>query len=123
MTLADASGMMTQELVDQFESIALEQDEALLLGEFARYNKLFRRMSEIKLELKHREGDQRHRLIALLNHKNAQVRLKAAISVLALAPDEARSTLQKISDRNEYPQAADARGIIQAIDEGSYTPS
>jgi hypothetical protein len=49
--------------------------------------------------------------------------LKAALATLAVAPEAARATLQLISDRQEYPQAADARGMMRAIDEGTYVPT
>jgi hypothetical protein len=55
-------------------------------------------------------------------HPNAQVRLKAATATLAVAPEAARQTLQIISDRQEYPQAADARGMMRAVDKGTYVP-
>jgi hypothetical protein len=59
----------------------------------------------------------------LHNHPNAQVRLTSAIETLALEPIESRRVLQSISDRNEYPQAANARGMMMALDEGRYTPT
>jgi predicted transcriptional regulator len=37
--------------------------------------------------------------------------------------DAARQALQIISDREEYPQAADARGMIRAVDDGTFVPS
>jgi hypothetical protein len=44
--------------------------------------------------------------------------LKAALYALAVAPAAARQTLQEISDRNEYPQAAYARQTLDAIERG-----
>ncbi|HUU66071.1 MAG TPA: DUF2019 domain-containing protein [Methyloceanibacter sp.] len=80
-------------------------------------------MKSIEAELKRHDGDQRLALLSLLSHPNPQIRLKAAIATLAVAPDEAREALQNISDRNEYPQAADARGMMEALDDGSYKPT
>lgn len=119
-TLGTISGT---ELVERFLEIALEQDNAILMDEIARYNRLYGRMEEVKEELKRRPGDLRRALVALYDHPNAQVRLKAAIATLAVAPGSARSVLQEISDRNEYPQAADARGMMRALDEGRYKPT
>jgi hypothetical protein len=65
----------------------------------------------------------RRALIPLLEHPNPQVRLKSAITTLALAPEAARRALQIISDRNEYPQAADARGMMSDLDEGRFIPN
>jgi hypothetical protein len=115
--------MTVDQLVDQFRNIALEQDEALLTNEIAKFNRLFDSMDAIKMELKARAGDQRRALIPLLAHPNAQVRLKAAIATLGVAPQPARQALQAISDRQEYPQAADARGMMRALDEGRFTPT
>ena len=111
------------QLVESFTSIALDQDKALLWDEIAKYNRLYDKMEVVEEELKKREGDERQALSALYHHSNAQVRLKSAIATLAIAPEEARAVLQKLSDRNEYPQAADARGMLRALDEGRYTPS
>lgn len=119
-TLGTISGT---ELVERFLEIALEQDNAILMDEIARYNRLYGRMEEVKEELKRRPGDLRRALVALYDHPNAQVRLKAAIATLAVAPESARSVLQDISDQNEYPQAADARGMMRALDEGAYKPT
>jgi hypothetical protein len=111
-----------KELVEYFAAIAVVQDKAILRDEHAKYNRLYKEMDAVKQELKGRTGDQRRAPISLYAHPNAQVRLKAAIATLALVPAEARQTLQLISDREEYPQAADARGMIDALDEGTFIP-
>jgi Domain of unknown function (DUF2019) len=115
--------MDVEQLAALFVNCALEQDQAIREGDNAKFNRLYRQMDEVKKELKGRPGDQRRALIPLLGHPNAQVRLKSAIATLALAPTEAKHTLQVISDRQEYPQAADARGMITALDEGSFMPT
>lgn len=116
------SELTTEELIDLFAAIALEQYDALLDDQYAKYKKLYAQMEALRDTLKNRPGDQRQALIPLLGHKNPQVRLKAAITLLAVAPDAATQTLQLISDRNEYPQAADARGMLKALEDGSYVP-
>ena len=110
------------QLVNQFTEIALQQDKALLSGDTASYNRLYAEMEVVGKELKGRYGDQRRSLLRLYNHPNAQVRLKAAINTLAIERESAQRALQVISDRNEYPQAADARGMIRALLEGTYVP-
>jgi hypothetical protein len=112
-----------EELVQYFVAIAVVQDKAVRRGEIAKYNRLYGEMDAVGQELKQRPGDQRRALIPLYEHPNAQVRLKAAIATLTLAPDAARQTLQIISDREEYPQAADARGMMRAVDDGTFVPS
>jgi hypothetical protein len=108
------------QLVERFIAIALDQYDALLDDEHAKYNRLYEQMDAITRELKHRTGDQRRALIRLHDHPNAQVRLKSAIATLALVPEAARQTLQTISDRNEYPQAAYARDMLVALDKGTF---
>lgn len=110
------------ELYERFISAALEQHKAMLNDEHAKYNRLFEEIDKIEEELKRREGDQRHALIYLFDHPNAQVRLNAAIATLALEPEAARWALQLISDRDEYPQAPYARDMLSALDKGSYIP-
>jgi len=110
-------------LVDRFVAIALAQDEANLYSEYDKYNDLYGEMESVEAELKSRDGDQRQALLPLYDHDNALVRLKAAFATLALAPEASREVLQKISESNRYPEAADARGMLRALDEGSYVPS
>jgi hypothetical protein len=112
-----------EELLEYFVAIAVVQDKAMRQGENAKYNRLYGEMDAVEQELKQRAGDQRRALIPLYEHPNAQVRLKAAIATLALAPEAARQALQIISDREEYPQAADARGMMRAVDDGTFVPS
>ena len=115
--------MSVDVLVEHFLSMALKQDKALLLDEITKYNRLYDEMEVVEGELKIREGDQRRALLPLLGHANVHVRLKAAIATLAVDLKAAQEALHKISDRDEYPQAAEARGVIQALDEGRVRPS
>jgi hypothetical protein len=114
--------MTVDQLVQCFTAIALDQDKALRKGQHAKFNRLYDDLDAVQRELKNRADDQRQALIALLRHPNAQVRLKSAIATLALAPDTARTTLQTISDQNEYPQAAYARDMINALGDGRFIP-
>jgi hypothetical protein len=115
--------MSVDQLVECFLAIALDQDRAIFAGDHARYNRLYEKMDAVKEELKSRPADQRRALIPLHTHPNAQVRLKSAIATLTLAPEAARRTLQIIRDRKEYPQAADALGMLRALEHGTFTPS
>jgi Domain of unknown function (DUF2019) len=121
MTRTAISDLSAEQLVDRFTSIALAQDEAINNDENSKYNRLFGEMHNLKEELKRR--DQRRLLLPLLLHGNAQVRLKSAIALLAVDREASLNALQTISDRNEYPQAADARGMIEAVAEGRYLPT
>lgn len=82
IVLADLS---LQQLVQRFTAIALEQSEALRTDRLQKYNKLYDRMEDVRRELKSRNGDRRDALSELMRHPNAQVRLKAAITVLAIS--------------------------------------
>jgi hypothetical protein len=111
------------ELVERFTAVTLAQCQAELHDENARYNRLYKEMSAIEQELKSRAGDQRVALTALYEHPNAQVRLMAAQATLAVAPAAARQVLQIISDRKQWPQAADANGTLWRLESGERKPT
>ena len=115
--------LTVEQLVERFTAIALAQDEELRRNEHTKFNRLFDEMEAVKQELRSRAGDQRRALLGLYTHPNGQVRLKAAIATLGLAPVAARHILQLISDRNEYPQAVYARDMLDALDEGTFVAS
>jgi hypothetical protein len=73
------------------------------MDEIAKFNRLFDQTEAVETELKTRDGDQRRMLLRLYNHRNIQVRLKAAKATLAVAPDAARRKIQEIADSREYP--------------------
>lgn len=107
-----------EDLVSAFEEACLAQDQYVFPVNARRYNKLYSEMRAIEEELKDRNA--REVLATLYNHKNAQVRLQAAGATLGLLPGPARKTLQRIIDRDEYPQAGDARGFLAAMDSGKF---
>jgi hypothetical protein len=115
--------LSVDQLLERFTAIALEQDQALLMDEIARFNKLFDQMDAVKKELRSRSGDQRRALLALYDHPNIQVRLKAAVGTLAAEPESARKLLQSIADSREYPQAADAGMTLGELDRGIFKPT
>lgn len=123
MTRAKNQDMTINELVEQFVAIALAQDEALLVNEIRKYNRLFDDMETVEQELKLRTGDQRRVLRRLYDHPNAEVRLKAAKATLAVAPKAARRVLQTIRERQEFPQALDAGMTLGALDDGTFKPT
>jgi hypothetical protein len=123
MNRSQLNGLSTDDLVDRFVSIALLQHEAVWSGDSSAYNKLYGTMMIVEELLKNSADDQRRRLLPLLKHENPMVRLKAAIATLAIDREAARATLKGIWDRKEHPEAADALGILNALDEGRYLPS
>lgn len=123
MNASHSSSIMTvAELVAKFEEICVEMDRRLELHHFARYNKLFKEMMSVADDLRNREPDQRMALVPLYRHRNPEVRFHASAETLKINPTEARAVLQRMSDRNEYPQAADARGLMRGLDDGSFVP-
>ncbi len=112
--------MTVEQLVEEFTRIALRQDDALLDGNVSWNTRLFHQMEAVEDELKSRPGDQRNALLALYDHQNAQVRLKAAEYTVEVAPEKAIAKLQEISDSQEYPQAGHAGMSLNAIS-GKYT--
>jgi hypothetical protein len=115
--------MTAPQLVERFTALALSQFKAELVGEIAKYNRLYDELLAIEEELKSRSGDQRITLTPLFEHPNPQVRLMAAESTLAVAPAAARQTLQELWDRNEFPQAAFAMGTLRALERGDRKPT
>jgi hypothetical protein len=117
------AALSVDQLVQQFTTVTLAQDKALLEDNFAEFNRLFAEMESIKDELKSRDGDQRQTLLRLYDHPNAQVRLKAVKATLAVAPVIARQALQTIADSNEFPQAGEAGMSLINLDRGIFKPT
>ena len=115
--------LTVNQLVERFTAFALEQDEALLMDEIAKFNRLFDKMEAIEEELKSRPGDQRRALLPLYKHPNMQVRVKAAMATLAVAPQAAREALQAIKASQEQPQALEAGMSLWNLDRGVFKPS
>lgn len=110
------------DLVALFAGIAVKQNTALENTRSSEYSRLYKMMERVEAQLRSREGDQRHALMALYRHPNPTVRFKAAMATLAVAPFEAREILQLIKDRKEFPIAINASQMLRAIDEGRYVP-
>jgi Domain of unknown function (DUF2019) len=123
MKRAQLGDMTIANLVERFAQIGVAQDQALLGGEIAKFNRLFDQMSDVSNELKSRKGDQRRALMVLYNYPNIQVRLKAAKHTLAVAPVEARKQLEAIADTHWMPQAGDAGMSLSFLDRGTFKPT
>ena len=115
--------LTVDQLVRQFSDFALQQDEALLMNDLKKVNRLFWQLESIEVELKSRDGDQRTALLQLYTHSDAQVRVKAVKATLAVAPATARQMLETIAASREYPQAGEAGMSIRALDQGIFKPS
>ena len=117
------SDLTTEHLVQQFVELAVRQDMALLSRAHSEANKIYLKIDAINNELKSRPGDQRFALLPLYDHKNKQVRLKAAHATLAIAPQAARAQLKAIKESGWQPQALDAGMALWNLDRGVYKPT
>ncbi len=123
MKNVDLRTLTTEELISRFAEIAIGQDQALLYDRIARYKKLYSQMDAVDNELRARGIQARRALISLYDHPNPQVRLKAAIRSLGVAPVEARTVLYAIQRAMEQPYALDAGMIIRGLEDGSFVPT
>jgi cytochrome c oxidase assembly protein Cox11 len=123
MKQGELRNLTPAQLVKRFENLALEQDKAELGFDTAEVNRIYWQLDAIKNELKSREGDQRHVLLALYEHPNPQVRLKAAKATLAIAPQEGRAVLQAIVDAKIDPQRLEAGMSLWNLETGVYKPT
>jgi Domain of unknown function (DUF2019) len=115
--------MTLDQLVKRFVDIALAEYDATEREDNAKYRRLFDQMTELMAEFLIRPVRQRRALMALYEHPNPQVRFRAAFFTQDIAPEAARRVCEIISERNEYPQAANARWMIRNLDEGPYDMS
>lgn len=123
MNRVKLSEMTTEQLVQLFADLAVQQDAALLYRAQREVNKIFWKLEEIKSELKSRPGDDRSALLPLYNHKNMQVRVKAAKATLAIAPEAARAQLEAIKASGWQPQALDAGMCLWNLETGVFKPT
>ncbi len=123
MSAPALDGMSTEQLVDRFVLLALDQDQALLHSDTRKYNRLFDQMEMVEAELKLRPNDERRALLPLYKHANAEVRLKAAKATLAVDPALARSMIETIANSRKYPQAGHAGMTLNALDRGIFKPT
>jgi cytochrome c oxidase assembly protein Cox11 len=122
MKRVNLSVLNNEGLVEMFAELAVEQDVALLSRMQRKVNSIYWRLEAIESELKSRPGDQRSALLPLYNHKNMQVRVKAAKATLAIAPESARAQLEAIRESGWQPQAGEAGMSLGFLDEGVYKP-
>ena len=115
--------MSTEQLVQRFAEIGIAQDEAIWDDAHQRYNRLFAEMNQIEDELRSRKSEAREALLRLYSHPNIQVRLKAAVRTLAVAPHRARWLLEEIAARKDVPQGGDAGMTITALDDRTFKPT
>jgi uncharacterized protein YdcH (DUF465 family) len=126
MARPNLRAMTIDQLVDRFAEIGIAQDNALWdqLGtnEYAQFTRLFNQMNDVDQELRSRGRDARLSLMRLYDHRNTQVRLKAAVRTLGVAPVEAREIIEEISQSQIFPQAGDAGMTLVNLERGIFKP-
>jgi len=120
MTKPNLSTMPNPDLIREFTELALQQSYAEAREDFARFRVLYDLMQDVADELKVRNS--RHLLVSLYEHPNLWVRYKAAVHSLIVLPQEARAVLEDLKAKKLYPAAADAFGVLRALDDGSFLP-
>ncbi|MGH6838399.1 MAG: DUF2019 domain-containing protein [Methylocella sp.] len=114
--------LTVDQLIDRFAEFGVAQDQAELMGEMGKFNRLYGQMDATEKELRRRGRDARLGLQRLYDHPNMQVRLSAAKRTLGVAPDAARKVIQAIYDSKWYPQAGDAGMTLLNLDSGVFKP-
>ena len=114
--------MTMNELVDRFVEIGIAQDQALLYDDHKTFNRLYGQMDRVDGELRRRGPEARLALVSLYDHANIQVRLKAAVRTLGVAPTAARTVIQAIYDSRLQPQALAAGMTLRSLDSGAFKP-
>jgi Domain of unknown function (DUF2019) len=114
--------LTVDQLVERFGEVGVAQDQAELMGETGKFNRLFSQMNDVDQELRRRGVEARLGLTRLFDHPNMQVRLEAAKWSLGIAPEAARKVIQAIYDGKWYPQALDAGMTLRNLDRGVFKP-
>ncbi len=114
--------MSNDDIVNYFLELSYKKKETDYFMDTYTYSKIFKILEEIELELKSRPGDQRSILIPLIGHPNLQVRLNASAATLAITPD-ALTMLRAIAALGWDPERSAAISLVNAIDDGIYTPT
>jgi hypothetical protein len=112
-----------EQLVRIYEGVSVEEFDALELGDMPLVRKLFDKLESIDREIRARGVEARRKMLPLPNHRNPQVRINAAKALLAIAPQEARSTLELLASRGPSIQRLDARMCIRHLEEGVFKPT
>jgi Domain of unknown function (DUF2019) len=123
MRRADLKSMTVDQLVDRFAEIGVAQDQAELMGEIGKFNRLYGQMDDVDQELRRRGREARLALLQLFDHPNMQVRLKAAKRTLGVSPQKARQVIEAISESNWFPQAGEAGMTLSNLDSGFFKPN
>jgi len=123
--------LSNEELAELFKQFSFKQADSEMRNDSRTYNRCFDRLKDISTELRQRGFDARRALVPLLDCPRdagrlsdvAQCRYNAAWELLAVEPDRARATLKAIATSVTQYQMALARGTLERLDNGTFTPT
>jgi uncharacterized protein DUF2019 len=123
MTIRNLQTVPNDQLVATYIELSQQEDDALLRNDGARATRLAYRRKEVDGVLRARGIQARRMLLPLLTHPNAQVRLNAAKHLLAVAPAEARATLEDLAAHGPGDQRGSAGMCLDLMDDGTFKPT
>ncbi|HKX11032.1 MAG TPA: DUF2019 domain-containing protein [Stellaceae bacterium] len=115
--------LLTEQLIERYVKVSLEQFDATQIDDDETYNELFDEISAISKVLRDRGGDAHRALLPLLDHENAQVRFNAAHDLLTIEPQRARAALEWVARWGPGPQRGSAGMSLRSLDSGQYKPT
>ena len=117
MKKADLSKVATEELLNLYIRLSMQQGEAAYGAETSRVNRLGDAIYKISNEIKRRSDDRGESLRGLFKHSNTRVRFNAAASLLGVFTKEARQVMREIADSEFEMLAFDAKMYLHTLDE------
>src|SRR5215470_12009261 len=108
MSDAKLDNLSTEQLVERYVRLSLEQFDSTEIDDHETYNKLYDEIDAMARALHDRGPDARRALLPLLRHDNAQVRLNAAHDLLGIEPQRARAALEWVAKWGPRPQSGSA---------------
>jgi HEAT repeat protein len=123
MTMRNLQTAPNDQLIATYIELSQNEDDAMLRNDIGRATRLVRQRKEVDDILRARGIQARRMLLPLLEHPNAQVRLNAAKHLLAVAPAEARATLEDLAAHGPGQQEGSAGMCLLLFDEGTFKPT
>jgi Domain of unknown function (DUF2019) len=123
MTMRNLQTAPNDQLVASYVELSQKEDDAMLRNDIARAARLVHQRKEVDDVLRARGVHARRMLLPLLRHPNAQVRLNAAKHLLAVAPTDARATLEDLAARGPGQQQGSAGMCLALVDDGTFKPT
>lgn len=133
MTNRQYSDMSDEQLAQAFVEISIKEADAMGLRNSREVNRLIKQLRSVEETLRARGPESRKVLVPLLKYSGipspfakdleAQVRLNAAKELLAVAPEQARRTLEDLAAHGPSAQSGSAGMCLQFLDDGIFKPT